>query len=38
MPKDICLKEIGLHAHNMKTILDSVVNNIGGGGGVVVNL
>ena len=28
--KDTCLKEIGLHAQNMTTILGSIVNIIGG--------
>ena len=27
----MCLREIGLHAQNMLTILGSVVNMIGGG-------
>ena len=32
--KDVCLKEIGLHAQNMIiTILSSIVDIIGGGGG-----
>ena len=26
----VCLKEIGLHVHNMIIILDSIVNIIGG--------
>lgn len=30
--KDTCLKEIELHALNTITILNSVVNTIGGGG------
>ena len=30
---DLCLKEIGLHAQNMVTILGSTVNIIGGWGG-----
>ena len=29
-PKDICLKEIGLLAQNMFTVLDSKINIIGG--------
>jgi hypothetical protein len=29
--KDICLKEIGLCAHNMLTIMGSIINIIGGG-------
>lgn len=28
--KSMCLKEIGLHAQNMLTILSSIVNMIGG--------
>ena len=27
--KDMCSKEIGLHAHNILTILDSTINVIG---------
>ena len=29
----MCLKEIGLHAKNLFTILGSIANIIGGGGG-----
>ena len=30
--KDMYLNKIGQHVQNMLTILDSIVNNIGGGG------
>ena len=30
--KDMCLKEIGIHAKKMKIFLDIIVNIIGGGG------
>lgn len=30
--KDVCLEEIGSHAQNMTTILDSIVHIIVGGG------
>ena len=32
-PKDMCFKEIRLHAQNMLTILGLLFNIIGGGGG-----
>ena len=31
--KDVCLKEVGLHAHNLLTIVGSIINIRGGGGG-----
>jgi hypothetical protein len=29
-PKDMCSEEFGLHAQNTRTILDSILNTIGG--------
>ena len=36
--KDMCLKEIGLHAQNIRTILGSTVNIIGGTYMTILNL